>query len=138
MTSLWKSYYTQVVSINFFFSSRRRHTRWPRDWSSDVCSSDLIDVAGFLWKGDTLCLECTGAMFRKRWSTSKAAHWPIDDDVTTHDLIGQYARAHGVGIYAPHHFWTYDTEKMDSEVIPAPFEDAYVGEECDECNRYLV
>src|SRR5690625_6739267 len=25
----------------FFFSSRRRHTRWPRDWSSDVCSSDL-------------------------------------------------------------------------------------------------
>src|SRR5215208_2959557 len=27
--------------IIFFFSSRRRHTRWPRDWSSDVCSSDL-------------------------------------------------------------------------------------------------
>src|SRR5437870_11402851 len=27
--------------ISFFFSSRRRHTRWPRDWSSDVCSSDL-------------------------------------------------------------------------------------------------
>src|SRR5690625_584486 len=25
----------------FCFSSRRRHTRWPRDWSSDVCSSDL-------------------------------------------------------------------------------------------------
>src|SRR5207253_2417877 len=28
----------------FFFSSRRRHTRWPRDWSSDVCSSDLKDM----------------------------------------------------------------------------------------------
>src|SRR6266511_5288300 len=27
----------------FFFSSRRRHTRFSRDWSSDVCSSDLID-----------------------------------------------------------------------------------------------
>src|SRR5690625_5717247 len=27
--------------VFFFFSSRRRHTRWPRDWSSDVCSSDL-------------------------------------------------------------------------------------------------
>src|SRR5690625_531483 len=26
----------------FFCSSRRRHTRWPRDWSSDVCSSDLL------------------------------------------------------------------------------------------------
>src|SRR5215510_10267842 len=32
--------------IFFFFSSRRRHTRWPRDWSSDVCSSDLLDAAG--------------------------------------------------------------------------------------------
>src|SRR5437870_7067024 len=30
----------------FFFSSRRRHTRWPRDWSSDVCSSDLYNIAG--------------------------------------------------------------------------------------------
>src|SRR5207253_6158844 len=28
----------------FFFSSRRRHTRWPRDWSSDVCSSDLFHL----------------------------------------------------------------------------------------------
>src|SRR5258707_10996048 len=27
--------------IGFFFSSRRRHTRYWRDWSSDVCSSDL-------------------------------------------------------------------------------------------------
>src|SRR5439155_10063413 len=30
----------------FFFSSRRRHTRWPRDWSSDVCSSDLGTFGG--------------------------------------------------------------------------------------------
>src|SRR5437870_11523779 len=29
----------------FFFSSRRRHTRWPRDWSSDVCSSDLPETS---------------------------------------------------------------------------------------------
>src|SRR6476661_4394150 len=27
----------------FFFSSRRRHTRFKCDWSSDVCSSDLVD-----------------------------------------------------------------------------------------------
>src|SRR5438445_1048090 len=27
--------------MRFFFSSRRRHTRYWRDWSSDVCSSDL-------------------------------------------------------------------------------------------------
>src|SRR5256884_2039879 len=29
------------VCVFFFFSSRRRHTRCSRDWSSDVCSSDL-------------------------------------------------------------------------------------------------
>src|SRR3712207_19220 len=32
--------------IFFFFSSRRRHTRYWRDWSSDVCSSDLDGVGG--------------------------------------------------------------------------------------------
>src|SRR2546422_10915890 len=30
-----------IVTVFFFFSSRRRHTRCSRDWSSDVCSSDL-------------------------------------------------------------------------------------------------
>src|SRR5690606_40482605 len=30
------------LAFFFFFSSRRRHTRFSRDWSSDVCSSDLI------------------------------------------------------------------------------------------------
>src|SRR3712207_7752736 len=33
----------------FFFSSRRRHTRYWRDWSSDVCSSDLSKSAHALW-----------------------------------------------------------------------------------------
>src|SRR6266699_2349922 len=32
------------MHVFFFFSSRRRHTRCGRDWSSDVCSSDLADV----------------------------------------------------------------------------------------------
>src|SRR5690348_17565477 len=46
----------------FFFSSRRRHTRWTGDWSSDVCSSDLppegteevrhlVRAVGFLARG---------------------------------------------------------------------------------------
>src|SRR5918911_538221 len=30
-----------ALNVFFFFSSRRRHTRYWRDWSSDVCSSDL-------------------------------------------------------------------------------------------------
>src|SRR3989442_10717939 len=54
-----------VVSLLVFFSSRRRHTRCGRDWSSDVCSSDLegevtqaieppgrglVFVSGELWR----------------------------------------------------------------------------------------
>src|SRR2546428_7560087 len=35
---------TPVSNEFFFFSSRRRHTRSDRDWSSDVCSSDLLLV----------------------------------------------------------------------------------------------
>src|SRR2546422_10569572 len=41
----------------FFFSSRRRHTRCSRDWSSDVCSSDLpifvrtVKLKDFPWNG---------------------------------------------------------------------------------------
>src|SRR5438874_2773304 len=40
---LWVLIYStlRLVLFFFFFSSRRRHTRSLRDWSSDVCSSDL-------------------------------------------------------------------------------------------------
>src|SRR5437868_12691308 len=41
MSCEWQS--TKRQWIVFFFSSRRRHTRSKRDWSSDVCSSDLIE-----------------------------------------------------------------------------------------------
>src|SRR5690349_23119856 len=62
-----------IHRLCFFFSSRRRHTRSLRDWSSDVCSSDLVErvellteaggelagagelgEAGLLWQGDEL------------------------------------------------------------------------------------
>src|SRR2546429_7892292 len=36
------------MSLIFFFSSRRRHTRCSRDWSSDVCSSDLAGDLGWI------------------------------------------------------------------------------------------
>src|SRR5437764_10877226 len=38
----------------FFFSSRRRHTRYIGDWSSDVCSSDLIALVGYEVVGDAI------------------------------------------------------------------------------------
>src|SRR5699024_11907985 len=42
--------------VVFFFSSRRRHTRSKRDWSSDVCSSDLWWGTGL--RVETPCRSC--------------------------------------------------------------------------------
>src|SRR5438876_1085500 len=44
------------LQLKFFFSSRRRHTRWTGDWSSDVCSSDLP-----FHEGDVPLMEGIGA-----------------------------------------------------------------------------
>src|SRR5690606_39584354 len=44
--------------VLFFFSSRRRHTRFSRDWSSDVCSSDL-QVQSALNKGNWTAIILT-------------------------------------------------------------------------------
>src|SRR5437879_7785473 len=51
----------------FFFSSRRRHTRYIGDWSSDVCSSDLAGFKGSVERGAscnceliTLIPHCNG------------------------------------------------------------------------------
>src|SRR5699024_11605627 len=48
-----------IINV-FFFSSRRRHTRSKRDWSSDVCSSDLLTSDG----QDYLIIDTAG--MRKR------------------------------------------------------------------------
>src|SRR3712207_1984343 len=39
---IWSRFGAFLVWCSVFFSSRRRHTRYWRDWSSDVCSSDLV------------------------------------------------------------------------------------------------
>src|SRR2546429_4004319 len=57
----------------FFFSSRRRHTSWSRDWSSDVCSSDLFRPAK------------TPVGTPLRWRPSAAARFlPLSQRSTNH------------------------------------------------------
>src|SRR6267154_1948088 len=54
--------------IFFFFSSRRRHTRWTGDWSSDVCSSDLniegVDIHGRVKPKAKSLLNAIGGVLR--------------------------------------------------------------------------
>src|ERR1017187_2593041 len=63
-----------LVYIFFFFSRRRRHTRYIGDWSSDVCSSDLFDKYFESERGPKLCEEvlcCSHC-----WPVSQRWRWP--------------------------------------------------------------
>src|SRR2546422_3594318 len=62
------TYMSVLVEYFFFFSSRRRHTRCSRDWSSDVCSSDLqfrYEDLRF-WEDDALCFNQAVSLNRDR------------------------------------------------------------------------
>src|SRR3712207_6335449 len=60
--------------FSFFFSSRRRHTRYWRDWSSDVCSSDLQKVVSWFvmrWQLEVTFQEARrhlGFETQRQWS----------------------------------------------------------------------
>src|SRR5690625_7125543 len=62
----------------FFYSSRSRHTTWPRDWSSDVCSSDL-DSGGYSWS-----VEIPGT---QSWSAVPGSN-PADLSSNLHLMAG--------------------------------------------------
>src|SRR5690606_40736990 len=54
----------------FFFSSRRRHTRFSRDWSSDVCSSDLEYDAIVFWRFDRAVRSMDDVHELAKWARS--------------------------------------------------------------------
>src|SRR5690606_40246665 len=71
-----------LLRVFFFFSSRRRHTRFSRDWSSDVCSSDLLSIPDQV--GDEMILRGWETMSRKRIFSSSlpSARCPWSRPVT--------------------------------------------------------
>src|SRR5690606_40899040 len=59
----------------FFFSSRRRHTRFSRDWSSDVCSSDLQQLFSEAQRTfSSGCVRVEGALTLVDLLLSKGEH----------------------------------------------------------------
>src|SRR5690606_40553872 len=67
----------------FFFSSRRRHTRFSRDWSSDVCSSDLeLEQTGKIPRG-----WIAGAYNVEEWRV-KGGNWVKLRDVSLSYNLG--------------------------------------------------
>src|SRR6266508_5462068 len=72
----------------FFISSRSRHTRWPRDWSSDVCSSDL-GLCGVPDHGEDVPVDVTDVALVE---ALEGAVPRVVDECRRHDLWAQRAR----------------------------------------------
>src|SRR2546430_3520403 len=82
---------TESHKVRFFFSSRRRHTRFDCDWSSDVCSSDLNMAGGV---DSTLTSDLRGVF--SLWTSRKVT---ISESTTnTYDRVlvgGQFQKTVG-------------------------------------------
>src|SRR5690606_40800464 len=86
----------------FFFSSRRRHTRFSRDWSSDVCSSDLETCCGAAVAGQGVVLQ-PGFLVKKHLEAGRLV-----------ELMPEY-RSTELGVYAVYPTRKFVTPKVRSE-----------------------
>src|SRR5207247_1256724 len=92
---------TFLVHSKLFFSSRRRHTRSTRDWSSDVCSSDLcriqpLSAQYFLWFQRMFCqseIKHLGLIARGDKNICRL-------DIAVNDALGM-SRFQGIGNLYP-------------------------------------
>src|SRR5690606_40184447 len=103
------------ISVFFFFSSRRRHTRFSRDWSSDVCSSDLKEGGKILCGGKRVTVK----NFENGYYLEPTVIEVFDDQcrVNQEEIFGPRSEERRVGkecrsLWAPSHLkekMRYDT-----------------------------
>src|SRR5699024_11231974 len=95
----------------FFFSSRRRHTRSKRDWSSDVCSSDLTIPYNISYEGTKL--EATKSYQLNIDEVDQSITISLDEanDLSNHEL---FISLEGMDYKTDEsHFYTYDKTGYD-------------------------
>src|SRR2546430_12228996 len=91
--AIWMYQTEHCVCVSFFFfSSRRRHTRFDCDWSSDVCSSDLLRHARDARAGK---VRVEDAAFRRMHADGAEHAGVLRDELLGHHLVEQQ-RAHDV------------------------------------------
>src|SRR5690348_6333761 len=72
-----------ALEPTFFFSSRRRHTRWTGDWSSDVCSSDLTISTALNGKYVKISDSCGAVSFSSATGSANLGGVNGNHDCTT-------------------------------------------------------
>src|SRR5256886_7385468 len=82
-----------VFCLFFFFSSRRRHTRFDCDWSSDVCSSDLNPT--IYWPDLATTLNDLAILAHKQDDMRPAQEWIEEALIINRDLWRNDPAAHG-------------------------------------------
>src|SRR5207253_8388215 len=82
-----------------YFSSRGVHTTWPRDWSSDVCSSDRVEGVGALALGGRVAEVAAGgaAGVGRRGQAVAGVGWPLDVQLDLGDPAARAGVADRVG-----------------------------------------
>src|SRR5690606_40672588 len=100
----------------FFFSSRRRHTRFSRDWSSDVCSSDLVEktrsLIGSIWDPQPTNIELPSVLVTGDRITGTGGKQEEQKKATPQ---AEFTRSEErrVGKECRSRWWPYSTKKKD-------------------------
>src|SRR5690606_40752018 len=83
------------------FSSRRRHTRFSRDWSSDVCSSDLNNIATELMSARDHALEANRAKSTFLANMSHELRTPLNAIIGYSELLEEESAETGRDDFIP-------------------------------------
>src|SRR2546430_7297371 len=84
----------QLATIYFFFSSRRRHTRFDCDWSSDVCSSDLeAEDAAFIEEFESMTAQNPNFTLIPTVTGHKTLAWPYEKGHINRQMLTRYLRS---------------------------------------------
>src|SRR3712207_9297948 len=95
----------------FFFSSRRRHTRYWRDWSSDVCSSDLMATSIPPHNAAELCDAALYLISHPKATSEQLTNFVPGPDLPTGGVRSEECR---VGEEGRSRWWPYYLKKKQT------------------------
>src|SRR6267154_4354243 len=149
--------------IFFFFSSRRRHTSWTGDWSSDVCSSDLSpgrgtsarphhispgpiggisDTAAWGWGRDTITrgggVDGRDSVLPGRAASHAPDREPVETHSISHSTRPPETSSGGRRFFRPLRFKPTHSDSLHSRAFTRRARRAVVGADCAKADRVYL